>query len=637
MADAEHAWLVSQPLEADEPAPFPTSLTVDRLCVSSCNVRTDARDNEATTALERSIAQRGVIMPLVVHPTDQPGVYGVLAGGRRYRSVRNLVARGQLRADYLVPVIVRQAEEAELVETSAAENLIRRDLRDYEVYAAVRRAADAGDDIAAIAEALGQEQLQIQRWLRLGRLAPAIFTTFAEDKLTREQASAYAATEDHDLQAAAFEVLGKLPVYQQTPARIRAELRVGDAQLARLLRFVGEDAYRDAGGGYELDLFADQAEVRGRVMDEDVLQRLASDRLGEVRNAARVRAERKDLRFSPQPPRNDYGTDHSLELHPDDNPAEEPRLLPVDADIFATADVGEDGQARVRWWWASRAAKAGKTKRVPKPPASKIREGSGLERAEPDYARKANAAIREAEGLTETGIQALRSIRRSVLRAMLVTGARELKGQVAIDWLIWSQLRMAMVMRDRPATIGAASIGGITSDPEIVASIIEPLPGQLAWRSALSEVNRAPFMREDDPAKSWRRFRDERRETKELAAAVLAGLALERSLDADGYRLPVHDALANELSQKLEQEVRHWAPPTEALLALIPTKERLAIADPWVERVTYGKWQRLKSTELTRAVFDLLTGNSGAYRTALTKIAASQWVHPLLRFAGAEK
>ncbi len=645
------AWLVAQPAEvaADGPTASlvtPTTLTLAELAVSDFNVRTNERDNAETSSLERSIANRGIILPLVVHPIGD-GRYGVVAGGRRYRSVVNLVARGALPADYALPVVVRDLPDAELVELSTAENFLRRDLHDYEIYTAVVRARAAGDDDKAIAEALGQELTWVRKALRLGTLAAPIFAAYAAARLSLEQARAYAATEDHDLQLAAFETLARLPAYQHTPARIHAELRVADVQLARLLRFVGEAAYRDAGGRYELDLFADVAGTRGRVTDPDLLQALAKDQLDALRADLRRRSGR-DLRFAPQPPRNDYGTDFALEIILD--PASEPSVDSHDAlvlpegDLFATIDVGETSEAKVRYWWASRAAKAGKVAKAvkPRPRASGLRDGAALDNMNPYGARDALAALREDEGLSASGVDILRSIRRVIMRAMLVQGARELRGSVALDYLVWAQLRMLLV-GDVQSTIGIGQLAARDRDPEVASDHVKATRAAAIWSDALRDLHREPFLATKiEPSDSFALYQGLPRATKELAVAVVAGLALDRSLDADGYRIAVHDALARALSHPLDtydrdRETRHWAAPTEALLALLPGKERLAIAEPWLERVTFGKWQRFRASELTRAVHELLTGTSTAYRDAKAKIAATAWVHPLLRFGTADR
>ena len=55
-----------------------------------------------------------------------------------------------------------------------------------------------------------------------------------------------------------------------------------------------------------------------------------------------------------------------------------------------------------------------------------------------------------------------------------------------------------------------------------------------------------------------------------------------------------------------------------------------------VERVTFATWARMKSSEISRQVLQVVTGKHPATRASKAQAAAS-WVHPLLRFASAPR
>ncbi|HET9512085.1 MAG TPA: ParB/Srx family N-terminal domain-containing protein [Sphingomonas sp.] len=106
-----------------------TTLTIDQIDISPLNVRTYRPDIEDTTALEDSILERGLIQPIAVHPMKGSKRWGAIAGGRRTRAIKALVARGALPRDWAVPVTQHVGlSDAELIEVSINENLIRRDL-----------------------------------------------------------------------------------------------------------------------------------------------------------------------------------------------------------------------------------------------------------------------------------------------------------------------------------------------------------------------------------------------------------------------------------------------------------------------------------------------------------------------------
>ncbi|MDF1506534.1 hypothetical protein PYV61_26500, partial [Roseisolibacter sp. H3M3-2] len=176
---------------------------------------------------------------------------------------------------------------------------------------AVLSAHRKGHDPETISAALGQELIWVKRHLRLAGLHPEVFAAFVAETISFDQAAAYAATADQALQLAVFQELQAQPFdnYRQ-PHSIRAKLKVGDRDHARLLRIAGAERYRAAGGGFEFDLFADDADQRGRVMDEPLLRQLVDEALAATKQDLRERSGRKDLRFVTDPPRNDYGTDY---------------------------------------------------------------------------------------------------------------------------------------------------------------------------------------------------------------------------------------------------------------------------------------------------------------------------------------
>ncbi|MFD2428151.1 hypothetical protein ACFSUK_07960 [Sphingobium scionense] len=99
---------------------------------------------------------------------------------------------------------------------------------------------------------------------------------------------------------------------------------------------------------------------------------------------------------------------------------------------------------------------------------------------------------------------------------------------------------------------------------------------------------------------------------------MLAGLMLERSLGAPGYQIPVHDLLADRTGLK-DADIRAYVEPTEELVDLLPKAQRLALAQPHVDKTAFGTWGKLKAGELTAPVTRALR-------------QAKNWVHPLMRF-----
>jgi ParB family chromosome partitioning protein len=616
-----------------------TTLTIDQLRLSPHNVRTNEEDANATAAMERSLLERGQMMPLLVHPMrGKKGQWGVFAGGRRYRSFNRLIEDAKLPADHPIEVIVRDVSDAELIELSLAENMVRRDLRPYEVFAAVVKAHKRGASIADIAETVGQPEIWIQRSIRLGTLAKPVFEALERGKISVEQASAFAATEDQELQLDAWKALcgSGDTLGPVTPAQIRTAIGIGDIEAQKLLRFVGAGAYLAAGGSIELDLFSDGSEERGRIRDVPLLRKLAEEKFASVREDARERTRRPELRFVPKaPPQPGYTfPDTALRVTP--KVIDEKSIELPDGDIVGLIELTDDG-AQVSYWWASRKAKFGTPKplKTVTPNPSPISGAAISGSIAPGVRPLADAAIKDDTGATQDAIQILRTVRRTIMRGAFLENAAA-GDAVALDYLIFAQLRIEL-KREYAHQLGLRPLGqgdhGPVASAEVARDHIAATEASRRWVQAMHELLQQRFMTADDQVEAYHEYRAAGPAIKRTAQAFVAGLALERSLNADGYRLPMHDALAEDLDLISDDRMRTFWRPTAAMLDLLPKSDRLKIAEPFVEAASFGPWSRLKASEITSLVLAAVTGTSNVVRASCAAAAAS-WVHPLLRFAG---
>jgi ParB family chromosome partitioning protein len=623
----------------------PKLVTVDQLCISPFNVRLNAEDAESTSALQASIATRGLLLPLVVHdmapyrdqalPNEPEAAWGVLAGGRRLRAIRSLIQAGTIRSDFRIEIVTRDLSPAEITELSLAENLLRRQLRPYEIYSAIARAADQGADENEIAANIGQRLEWVRRQLRLGRLVPDIFRAYADGFISEEQAQAFAATEDKELQRAAWTHFSALKPWDREPHRIRAWYKIGDRELDRLLRFVGAEAYRASGGRFELDLFADGPE-RGRVVDEGQLREMAENRLAKIRMDLRRRTSRTDLRFVNEPPQHLGTTDHSLEIVPVTGRG---KSLPLPAgDVVATLTINQDGKQEERFWWTSRKAKREGTRQTPaeaKAPAASVVTpgGSTLKGAEAFDRYSANsqaarAAVKDEHGLTADGLQVMRSVRRELLRALLVADAVE-GGTLGRDYLVWAQLRQELGKSVRDADVGARGVVSVWQSREdaepkdVVAPHLEETNAHKLWAAALANMSAQSFITIEDPSDAFTAYHFASDKLKAAAAAVMAGLSLLRSANVPGWRIATHDRLADILGANDDALRELWA-PTSQFMALFPRLKRLELAQPHVDQDAFRDWYKLSDATLT-----------GATAGAVDQVPG--WVHPLLSFGVASE
>ena len=114
------------------------------------------------TELKASIAEKGIIEPLIVRPRGER--YGIIAGERRYQ------AAVQLGLTEL-PVVVRPADESETIELALIENLQRKDLTAFEEAEALQALVDRFEYThEQLARRLGRSRTAITESLSLNAM-----------------------------------------------------------------------------------------------------------------------------------------------------------------------------------------------------------------------------------------------------------------------------------------------------------------------------------------------------------------------------------------------------------------------------------------------------------------------------------
>lgn len=613
--------------------------TLADLAISPLNVRFNEADANAVEALSASIVEQGLLEQLLIHPAPEgakwakrskdcvkygqtdPASFGVLAGGRRYRAIRLAVERGLLPADFPIRAVIKDLSDQQIVLLSLSENLLRRDLQGYEVHAAIARLRGLGMTIGEIARNLGQSSDWVAQQARLGELHPPIFEAYASGSIDVEQARAFAATEDLALQAAAWEHFARRQNWERRPEHIRAFYKVGDHQMAKLLRLVGEDVYRHAGGLFELDLFAGDQDHRGRVADEALLQRLAEEKLDKWRTHVREVTGRRDLRFAAQPPQRHGYNDTALEIYCDTD-SDLPQDLPGDA-IVATFEIASSGAVIRRFWWASAKAKAdverGKTA-ASEGSATGGALAPSYQPGGPVYHVDARKIARDEHGLTATGVEVCLSIRRDILRWGLVTEAHA-NGGLAKSFVIFALLRTELG-KESAAQLGVRQLSSAygqedNEDRELVKTYCQS-PARDAFAAEVERLMAADWITEKDLGAAFSHFLAIGLAAQDRAAAVLGGLLLKRSANAPGFKAPLHDVLAEAIGIDALQVRRAWS-PDHHFTGLLSKMKRLELAQPFVPADAFKQWKTLTDKPLAAAAAHVLA-------------ARPDWVHPVVSF-----
>jgi ParB family transcriptional regulator, chromosome partitioning protein len=115
-------------------------------------------DDAALEELSKSIAEKGVLQPLLVRPKGKK--YEIVAGERRWRAAK-------LAGLSEVPVVIRELDDRETLEIALIENLQREDLNPLEEARAFQGLLDLGSTQDQVAKALGKGRSTITNSLRL--------------------------------------------------------------------------------------------------------------------------------------------------------------------------------------------------------------------------------------------------------------------------------------------------------------------------------------------------------------------------------------------------------------------------------------------------------------------------------------
>lgn len=138
-------------------------------------------DEAAIAELAASVAERGVLQPIVVRPVD--GGYEVVAGERRLRAAQ----RAGLTT---VPAVVRELTDQEALEIAIIENLQREDLNPIEEARAFKQLLDFGMNQEQVATAVGRSRSAVANQLRLLTLSAPIQAALESNTITAGHARA---------------------------------------------------------------------------------------------------------------------------------------------------------------------------------------------------------------------------------------------------------------------------------------------------------------------------------------------------------------------------------------------------------------------------------------------------------------
>lgn len=257
-------------------------IPLNKLMISPKNVRKTPATEDQDAELYASIKETGLKQNLLVHKVGAK--YHVHAGGRRLAALNQLAEDKIIKTNHPIACSIEDPDQAE--DTSAAENMIRAAMHaadQFEAFAALRK---KGRTEGEIATRFGITTDLVRRRLKLASVSPDLMQIFRDGEMSLDCVMAFTLTDDHARQVEVWEVVKQH--YSLSPHSIRNHLTEKSySGSSKLARFVGIDAYKDAGGTVIEDLFSERDAMH--LEDPDLLEKLAMDKLqGLAEEAAKT-------------------------------------------------------------------------------------------------------------------------------------------------------------------------------------------------------------------------------------------------------------------------------------------------------------------------------------------------------------
>jgi ParB family chromosome partitioning protein len=164
-------------------------LPIEQITSNKLNPRKTFNESDLED-LARSIAEKGILQPVVVRPSGDGTSYQVVAGERRWRAA-------QRAGLHQIPVLVRELSDEEVLEIALLENVQRADLNPVEEAMGYQQLIDNyGYTQQKLAESIGKSRSHIANTLRLTSLPKQVLNQLQEGQLTAGHARALIATDD---------------------------------------------------------------------------------------------------------------------------------------------------------------------------------------------------------------------------------------------------------------------------------------------------------------------------------------------------------------------------------------------------------------------------------------------------------
>jgi ParB family chromosome partitioning protein len=148
-------------------------------------------DQDALAALASSLADQGVLQPVLVRPRAG-GRYELVAGERRWRAA-------EIAGMQTIPAIVREREDAETLELALIENMAREDLTPVEeARACTALVEELGLTREEVGRRVGRGRVAVSNLMRLLDLPDEVIDLLQDGRLSEGHGRALLLADDHN-------------------------------------------------------------------------------------------------------------------------------------------------------------------------------------------------------------------------------------------------------------------------------------------------------------------------------------------------------------------------------------------------------------------------------------------------------
>lgn len=251
-----------------------TDIPLSKLVPSDLNMRKSEASKADNEKLRSSIKAYGIKQNLIVFPGSKKGTFEVVAGQRRYTQAKILADQKHFKKTYVIPCQIAQSKQ-EAIELSIIENTHRAAAHPADEFEAYNAAKLEGSSVKDISDRFGVTQRHVKQRLKMAGIAPEIIQRFRQGKITLEAVMAFTVESDHKRQ---LDVLAQLGTNTNEHQIKKALTNNAYTSAHFLVKFVGLDAYKKAGGDVSTDLFSTTTYIHSN----EILEGLAQAKLEKL-------------------------------------------------------------------------------------------------------------------------------------------------------------------------------------------------------------------------------------------------------------------------------------------------------------------------------------------------------------------